>query len=146
MAYCVCVCICVRDKQSATLAPHLNSDSTSCTTLGTLLGHLWAGTCVSNRALGLGCLSCLLPLLLLLLGLGESLGLSSSSHLWLLVSSGSNSIKGGTNNGTLVLDGPARALLGSLLSDTLLVHSAAEEGPCDLSWVLSLQKEGLALG
>lgn len=45
----------------------------------------------------------------------------------------------------LGLDGLPASLLSNLLSNTLLVHSSVDLGPCDLSRVLSLEEEGLGL-
>lgn len=115
-------------------------------TLGALLGDLGSCTSVGDGSLCLVGLALVLPLLLVLLALGKSLCLSSGSHLWLLVPACGNGVQRGTDDTSLVLDGSARALLGSLLGDTLLVHATAEDGPGDLAWVLSLQEEGLALG
>ncbi len=46
----------------------------------------------------------------------------------------------------LVLDVLPAPLLGDLLGDTLLVHPSVDDGPRDLTWVLSLEEEGLGFG
>lgn len=52
----------------------------------------------------------------------------------------------GADDTTLVLHSSARALLGNLLRDTLLVHATVYLGPGDLTGVLALQEERLVLG
>jgi len=115
-------------------------------TLRTLLRYLG---CVStgggSRRLGLLRLLLALgggPLLLALLD-----GLVTSS----LAGFGTEStllfdhIEGGTNDGTLGLDGTAGSLLGDFLRDTLLVLATVENCPRDPSGVLALEEEGLGL-
>ena len=65
--------------------------------------------------------------------------------LGLLVLPGQDARQVGTDNTTLVLDGLARALLGDLLSNTLLVDATVDDGPGDLARVLALEEEGLLL-
>lgn len=114
-------------------------------TLSTLLGDLRPSSSMSDGSLCLVGPPLLLPLLLVVLGLGKSLSLSSGTDLGLLVPTSGNAVEGGTDDGTLVLDGAARTLLGSLLADALLVHAAGEDRPGDLARVLALEEEGLAL-
>lgn len=83
---------------------------------------------------------------LLLLSLGDG-GLSGSvSDFRLGVSLGQDGGKVGTDDSSLGLDVLPAPLLGDLLSETLLVHTPVDNGPCDLSGVLSLQEQGLGLG
>lgn len=90
----------------------------------------------------------LLVLLRLLLGLGlldgrsPRLGTDGSG----LVPPRSDGSKVGTDDTTLVLHGAAGALLGDLLSDTLLVHATVDLRPGDLAGVLALKEERLILG
>lgn len=84
--------------------------------------------------------------LLVVLSLGDSrlprLETSSSG----LVPLGGDRGQVGSSDGTGVLDGLPRPLLGDLLGDTLLVVSAVELGPGDLTRVLALKEEGCAFG
>lgn len=111
------------------------------TALHLLLGHLGSGcSCCGTVGLAL-----LLLLLLLLLGLCESLSLGSSTNLGLLVTLGGNGIQAGTDDTALVLDSLAGALLGDLFGDSLLVHTTEDDGPRNLTGVLTLQEQRLAL-
>lgn len=91
----------------------------------------------------LGLLRLLVLLLRLSLGNGRQplllAGLSS------LVALGGDGGEVGTDDTTLMLHGLARALLGDLLCDTLLVHATVELCPGDLAGVLALEEEGLIL-
>ena len=111
-------------------------------TLGLLLGDLGTG----SNELGLLSLSLLLVGLLLLLGGLDGLGSLGLSLFWLQGSSLLDQVKGGTDNGSLVLDGLSGSLLGDLLGDTLLVVLSVEHGPGDSSRVLSLLEQGVGLG
>ena len=51
-----------------------------------------------------------------------------------------------TDGSTLVLDVLARALLGALLRDALLVHVAGDDRPGDVARVIALVRQRLALG
>jgi len=98
---------------------------------------------------GFGALGLLLLTLLLLLlrlrlrnrRLSRSRTLSSS-----LLTHSLDSSDVSTDNPALVLHGAARALLGNLLGDTLLMHAAVDLCPCDLTGVLALEEEGGILG
>lgn len=68
------------------------------------------------------------------------------ADLGLLVLPGQDAREVGTDDTTLVLDRLARALLGNLLGDTLLVDATVDNGPRDLARVLALEEEGLLLG
>lgn len=105
--------------------------------LGARATSTGTGSLVLLSHLGLG--------LLLLLALGKSLLAGSSSHLGLLVSAGGDGLERGTDDSSLVLNSLARALLGNLLGDTLLVHATVEDGPGKLTGVLALEEERLAL-
>ena len=91
-------------------------------------------------------------LLLLLLGLLLSLRLLDGSGPRLgtdcggLVPPCRDGGKISTDDTTLVLHSAARALLGNLLRDTLLVHATVDLGPGDLTGVLALEEERLILG
>lgn len=90
----------------------------------------------------------LLGLLLLLfsLGLGDggkALLLPDGGGLVPLRGDGSEV---STDDTTLVLHGLARAFLGNLLSDTLLVHATVNNSPGDLAGVLALEEEGGIFG
>lgn len=89
----------------------------------------------------------LLDLLLLLvcLRLGDRSLSRLRPHSHSLVPPGSDGSQVSTDNTTLVLDGLAGSLLGNFLRKTLLVHSAVEDGPCDLSGVLALEEESFRL-
>lgn len=102
-------------------------------------------TAWGGGGLGLLGLAGLCADLLVVLALGESLATCGSTDLRLLVLACVDLLQAGTNNATLVLDGLPRALLGDLLSDTLLVHPSEEDGPGDLSRVLALVEERLGL-
>lgn len=52
----------------------------------------------------------------------------------------------GCSGAYLGLDILPAPLLGDFLSETLLVHTPVDDGPRDLSGVLSLQEEGFRLG
>lgn len=107
-----------------------------------LLGH------VVSRLATLGSLGLLLGLGLLLLILSGLDGLLTGglTGLWLHGSSLLDHVEGGTDNGTLALDGTSGSLLSDLLGDALLVLSSVNDGPGDSSRVLSLQEQRLALG
>lgn len=95
----------------------------------------------------------LLPLLLLLalllplavLGVPDGLLADSVAGLGALALLLLDHIERRTDDGALVLDGPARPLLGHLLRDALLVHAAEEDGPCDAAGVFALHEQALAL-
>lgn len=111
-------------------------------TLGGLLGNnlLLLGVLGSiSLLLGLG-------LLLLLLGVQDSLGSGSLSDFGSLRSSLLDDIKRSTDDGSLRLDGLSSLLLVDFLSDTLLVLSSVQDGPRDSSRVLSLLEQSLRLG
>jgi hypothetical protein len=112
-------------------------------TLGLLLRD---NLLVRNRVLGL--LSTLLALLLLLLILGvlDSLGTSGLTDLGADRALLLDHLKRSTNNGTLVLDGAAGALLGDLLSNTLAVMATVENSPRNTTGVLALLEKRLRLG
>lgn len=123
---------------------HLNTDLAG-TTLHLLSRNLGTSTTGTERLdlvglanLGLG--------LLVLLALGNGGLASGSTNLGLLVSASVDLLERGTDDTALVLDGLARALLGHLLGDTLLVKSAVGDSPGDLTGVLALQEERLVLG
>lgn len=85
----------------------------------------------------------LLSTLLLLLGLVRlSAGSNGGTGSALLL----ESFNRGTTNSTHRLDGLSGALLGNLLSDTLLVLSAVKNSPGDLSGVQSLVEKRSRLG
>lgn len=90
----------------------------------------------------------LIGLLLGLLGLGLLSGLLALglTDLGLLGAASADLVDGGTDNSTLMLNSAAGALLGGLLSDTLLVHAAEDNSPVDLTRVLTLEEEGGSLG
>jgi len=75
-------------------------------------------------------------------GGGSLLG---GADLGLLVALGEDGGKVGANDAALVLDVLARALLGDLLGDSLLVNPAADNGPRDLAGVLALEEQRLGL-
>lgn len=96
----------------------------------------------------LGLLGALLGLLLLLLLLGvlDGLGTSSLAGLGADRALLLDHLKRGTNNGTLVLDGTAGALLRDLLGDALAVLATVEDSPRDAAGVLALLEQRLRLG
>lgn len=115
------------------------------TTLHLLARNLGTSTTGTDR-LGLVGLAGLSLGLLVLLALGDSGLAGGSTNLGLLVAAGVDLLERSTNDTTLVLDGLARALLGDLLSNSLLVESSVNDGPGDLTGVLALQEERLVLG
>lgn len=123
---------------------HLDTDLTG-TTLHLLSRNFGTSTTGTDRLdlvglanLGLG--------LLVLLALGDGGLAGGSTDLGLLVSAGVDLVERSTDDTTLVLDGLARTLLGNLLGDTLLVKTAVDNSPGNLTGVLALQEEGLVLG
>jgi hypothetical protein len=96
------------------------------------------------RATHLDLLGLLLLLFSLGLGDGGEAGLLPDSGG--LVPPGGDGGEVGTDDTTLVLHGLAGALLGNLLSDTLLVHATVDDGPGDLAGVLALEEEGGIFG
>jgi hypothetical protein len=109
----------------------------------------------------LGLLYALSSASLLLAGCDGSLA-GSLTGLWSLRSSLLNHVEGSTDDGTLVLNGTARALLRNFLytpldlpqtpatripylRDTLLVLSTEENGPGDATGVLALKEERFGL-
>lgn len=90
----------------------------------------------------------LLGLLLLLFGLGLGDGGKAGllPHSSGLVPPGGDGSEVGTDDTTLVLHGLARALLGNLLGDALLVHATVDDGPGDLTGILALEEEGGIFG
>lgn len=69
----------------------------------------------------------------------------SSADRRLLVALGKDGRRVGADDAALVLDRLARALLGHLLRDALLVDAAEDGRPRDLARVLALQEERLLL-
>jgi hypothetical protein len=114
-------------------------------TLGSLLGELGLTAGSGSGVLGLLGLLGGISSLLLLLSVTEGSSAGSGTDLGLLVALGADGLPGSTDDGTLVLDGAAGALLGNLLRDTLLVHAAEKDGPGDLTGVLALQEQRLGL-
>lgn len=86
-----------------------------------------------------------LLLLLLCLSLGDGGQPRLGTGLSSLVPLGGDGGKVSADNTTLVLHGLARALLGNLLCDTLLVHATVELCPGDLARVLALEEKRLIL-
>lgn len=84
----------------------------------------------------LGLLGLLLLLLCLCLGDGSQPLLCADGSG--LVAAGSDSGEVSANDTALVLHGLARALLGNLLSDALLVHATVDYSPGNLAGVLAL--------
>jgi len=82
-----------------------------------------------------------LLLLLLVLSSGESGVTLGLTNFGFLVSLGQDGRQVGTDDTTLSLDVLARTLLGDLLGDSLLVDSAVDGGPRDLTRVLALEEE-----
>lgn len=123
---------------------HLDTDLTG-TTLHLLARNLGTSTTGTDR-LGLVGLAELGLGLLVLLALGNGSLAGGGTNLGLLVAAGVDLLERGTDDTTLVLDGLARALLGDLLGDTLLVESSVNDSPGDLTGVLALQEERLVLG
>lgn len=122
----------------------LDTDLTG-TTLHLLSRNLGTSTTGADR-LGLVGLAQLGLGLLVLLALGNGGLASGSTHLGLLVSASVDLLERSTNDTTLVLDSLARALLGNFLGDTLLVESAVDDSPGNLTGVLALQEQRLVLG
>ena len=122
---------------------HLDTDLAG-TTLHLLARNLWTSTTGTDR-LGLVSLAELSLGLLVLLALGNGGLAGGSTDLGLLVAAGVDLLERGTNDTTLVLDSLARALLGNLLGDALLVESAVDDSPGDLTGVLALQEKRLVL-
>jgi len=92
----------------------------------------------------LGLLCLLFLLFSLSLGDGSSAGLCPGGFGE--VAAGGDGGEISADDTTLVLDGLARALLGDLLGDALLVHLAVDYRPSDLAGVLALHEEGGILG
>ena len=65
--------------------------------------------------------------------------------LWPLVTVGVDLVDRGTHDATLALDGATRALLRHFLSNALLVHTAVQHRPGDLTRVLALVEQRLWL-
>lgn len=74
--------------------------------------------------------------LLLLLGSQKSSITVSLTNLRRLLSLGNNLLPRGTNNGTLNLHNLTGALLGNLLSRTLLMQTTEEDGPVEFTGIL----------
>lgn len=91
-------------------------------------------------------------LLLLLLSLLLGLGLLNGGSPLLCTDGGGlvppcgDGSEVSTDDTTLVLHSSARALLGNLLRDTLLVHATVHLSPGNLTGVLALQEKRLILG
>lgn len=100
-----------------------------------------------GRTGGLDLLGTLLGLLrfLLLLGSGNISSASSLTDGSRLLTLGNNLLPGGTNDGTLNLNGLASTLLGNFLSGALLVKTTEEDSPVILARILLLQEVRLAL-
>jgi len=114
--------------------------------LSTLFRYLLCGSTSSTRS-GL-CLLCLLLGLgrcLLFLPFLDSLGTGGLAGFRAHSTAFLNDIKRSANNGTLVLHGLTRPLLGDFLGDTLLVHTPEENGPGDSARVLALEEQRLGL-
>ncbi|KAI3483990.1 hypothetical protein L1887_53004 [Cichorium endivia] len=124
-------------------AAHLDT-ALAGTTLHLLARDLGTSTTGADR-LGLGRLACLGLRLLVLLALGNGGLAGGSTDLGLLVAAGVDHVERSADNATLVLDSLARALLGDLLGDTLLVKTTVHSGPGNLTGVLALQEERLVL-
>lgn len=122
----------------------LDTDLAS-TTLHLLSRDLGASTAGAKRLDLVGLANLGLGLLVLLALSNRSLA-GSGTNLRLLVSASVDLLERSTNDTTLVLYRLARALLGHLLGDTLLVESAVYDSPGDLTRVLALQEERLVLG
>lgn len=91
--------------------------------------------------------SLLLGLLRLFLGLGSlsggiTSGLTDSRRL---ITLSNNLFPASTNNSTLEFGGLTGALLGDLLSGTLLVETTVEDGPVEFTGVLLGEEVGFAL-
>lgn len=63
-----------------------------------------------------------------------------------LVALGGDGGEVSTDDASLVLYGAARPFLGDFFCDTLLVHAAVYDRPCDLTGVLALEEEGSIFG
>lgn len=122
----------------------LDTDLAS-TTLHLLSRDLGTSTAGAKRLDLVGLANLGLGLLVLLALSNRSLA-GSGTNLRLLVSASVDLLERSTNDTTLVLYRLARALLGHLLGDTLLVESAVYDSPGDLTRVLALQEERLVLG
>ena len=123
----------IRGEQKST-SEHL---SPALAALHLLLRHL--GRSRRGGARGLR----LLHLLVLLLRLRLCDGCEAllCAHGGGLVAAGGDGREVRADDAALVLHGLARALLGDLLCDTLLVHAAVHDCPRDLARVLALQEE-----
>ena len=97
-----------------------------------------------SSCLPVGLALCLTSLLGLL-RLGNVLLTRSLTNFWLLVAARVDQVNRGTNDTTLALDGATRALLGNFFRHTLLVHTAVQNRPGKLTWVLALVEQRFRL-
>jgi len=116
-------------------------------TLGTHLADVPHGLALGGDGGVLGLLSLLSSLggLLLLLVLLDGLLAGGAAGLGALGTLLLDHVQGSTNDGTLGLDGAARALLGDLLRDTLAVLATVQNGPRNAAGVLALEEKRLRL-